>query len=66
MLSARRSTVHAYLNPARPDTGLLTAVDNAVCAYHESLKDWLRAGLHHLPDYDLETGALIEDARSAA
>lgn len=65
--ASRRSLVHAYLNPVRPEPALIRQVDTALAELMPVVDAHIATGLRDLPDYDLETGTItIGPARSVA
>jgi hypothetical protein len=65
--ASRRSLVHAYLNPVRPEPALIRQVDTALAELIPVVDAQIATGLRDLPDYNLETGTItIGPARSVA
>jgi hypothetical protein len=48
-----------FVHPVAPAESLVRAVEAAIVAYEEDLRYHIASGLSLLPDYDLETGALL-------
>jgi hypothetical protein len=66
LLTTRRSTMYAYLNPLRPDGALLDRVAAAISAYEADFERYVHGELPRLPDCNLETGELIPRERAIA
>lgn len=54
-----------FVHPVAPGESLLREVADAIVAYEGDLRHHIATGLALLPDYDLETGALLPAERGA-
>ena len=50
---------YGFAHPVAPADALVASVQAAILAYEEDLRYHVASGLALLPDYDLETGALL-------
>jgi hypothetical protein len=66
LLSSPHTVAHAYLNPVPPAADLVDRVGNGMNASIAAMHRYRHEGIAALPDYNLETGSLLEAARYVA
>jgi hypothetical protein len=66
LLSSPQTVAHAYLNPAPPAPELVARVQRGMDASMAEFDRYRNDGLAALPDFNLETGSLLEAERDVA
>jgi hypothetical protein len=51
--------IYGFAHPVAPGAALVGDIERAIAAFEEDLRHHVASGLTLLPDYDLETGALL-------
>jgi hypothetical protein len=60
----RTSAAFGFLYPLVPGRELIAQVHAGLARVERGMNHYVRTGLHHLPDYDLETGAALAPRRT--
>jgi hypothetical protein len=66
LISSPQTVAYAYLNPVTPAPDLVTRVQRGMGASMAEFDRYRNDGLAALPDFNLETGSLLEAERDVA